>query len=128
MVAGDARLSSHGRLYIYRAFHPQHPPHLLCFTVLCCYVALCIEKVQRRLDDVSHPTPARQNQQAFLFTLKSRSPISFSLSLSLSFCLSLSLFLSHCLPPREEGSKNETFSTRLKFHDTYNAQVEGIEF
>lgn len=45
----------HGWLYIYRAFHPQHPPHLLCFTVLCCYVALCIEKVQRQLDDVSHP-------------------------------------------------------------------------
>jgi hypothetical protein len=56
-VAQATRASRrYGWLYIYRAFHPQHPPHLLCFTVLCCYVALCIEKVQRRLDDVSHPS------------------------------------------------------------------------
>ena len=31
-----------------------HPPHLLCFSVLCCCVTLYIEKAQRRLDDVSH--------------------------------------------------------------------------
>lgn len=63
----------YGWLYIYRAFHPQHPPHLLCFTVLCCYVALYIEKVQRRLDDVSHlPDLPASESTGFLPSLSSR--------------------------------------------------------
>lgn len=49
---GDARRD---RAIHPSGFPPLAPSHLLCFTVLCCYVASCIEKVQRRLDDVSHP-------------------------------------------------------------------------
>lgn len=66
------------RLYI--VLPTLHPPHLLCFNVLCCCVALYIEKVQRRVDDMLFSVNQQSlslslsiisNQQAFLRSVSS---------------------------------------------------------